>query len=146
MAVKKLIAVILLAAAILGGSLIGLQQQSQAVRVESILLNSASVAASANFGGDRWSSLGDDNPATIAEIYLFYDTTATVNTSTFVLQVSPDAGTHWINHSTASALATNLVTDTNTYTRTTIEGTHFRVAATLANTVTVTPTIRVVLR
>lgn len=117
-----------------------------AVRVQTITLNTSAITEATNFGGDRWSAIGVDNPPTVAEVYLLIDIDGSaVNTTTFTLQVSPD-GTNWLNHSSASALASSVATDTNTYTRTTVEGTHFRVVAAPTNNETLTPTIKVILR
>jgi hypothetical protein len=122
------------------------QAAPEMVRVQVSTLNAAAITTTTNFGGSRWSDLGTDQPATIAEVYLLInlDDTA-INTTTFTLQVSPD-GTNWLNHSSASALASSVATDTNTYTRTTVEGTHYRIVASPTNTNTLTPTIKVVLR
>ena len=116
--------------------------------VQVFTLNSAAIAATTTFTptatGGRWSDLGAEQPPTAAEVWLFVDE-GTVNTATFALQVSPDGAT-WIAHNTAGALATNLAADTNVYTATTIQGVYYRVVATLSNTETLTPVIKVVLR
>lgn len=116
--------------------------------VQVFTLNTASIAATTTFTptatGGRWSDIGGDTPATSAEIWLLVDET-TANTTTFVLQVSPD-GTTWINHSTGSALASNVAADSNTYTVARIEGIYYKIVATVTNSNPLTPTIRVVLR
>jgi hypothetical protein len=112
--------------------------------VQVVNLNTASIITTTTFAGGRWSALGSDTPATQAEIFLFVDET-TVNTTTFVLQVSPD-GTTWVNHSTGSALATDVAADSNTYKVAAIEGVFYQIVATASNSNTLTPTIKVVLR
>jgi len=116
--------------------------------VQVYTLNTASIITTTTFTpsatGGRWSALGSDTPATSAEVWLFLDM-GTVNTATFALQVSPDGST-WLAHNTAGALATDLAADTNVYTTTTIQGVYYRVVATLTNTNTLTPVLKVVLR
>lgn len=148
---KWLLIAVLLALALIAVAVAPILWQSpiiraapEAVRTEVTTLNSAAIATTTTWSGGRWSALGRDAPPTIAEVYWFIDV-GTVNTTTLVLQVSPDNST-WVNHSTASALATNVATDTNAYTRTTIEGLYYRVQATATNTETLTPTIKVLLR
>ena len=117
---------------------------SQAGPVQVVNLNTASIITTTTFAGGRWSALGTDTPPITAEVWLFVDET-TVNTTTFVLQVSPD-GTTYVNHSTVSALASDVAADSNTYKVATIEGVFYQIVATLTNTNTLTPTIKVVLR
>jgi hypothetical protein len=112
--------------------------------VQVVNLNSTAVHTSTIWSGGRWSGQGQELPPSVAEIWLNVDE-GTVNTATFALQVSPDNST-WLAHNTAGALATNLAADSNTYTRTTIEGVYYRIVATLTNTNTLTPVIKIVLR
>ena len=86
-----------------------------------------------------------DPPHASADIFMDVDQGSTVNTLTLVLQVSHD-NSNWYNHAASSALMTDNAADIATYSAVTINGLYFRVAATVANTETVTPTIRVVLR
>lgn len=120
------------------------QAAPEQVRTEVATLNSAAITTTTNFGGNRWSALGVDDPPTTAEVYLFIDV-GTVNTTTFTLQVSPDNST-WVNHSSAATLTSAVVTNTNTYSRTTIEGIYYRVRAVTSNSNQITPTIKVVTR
>lgn len=120
--------------------------QALAAGVEVHTLNTAPITSTTNFGGERWAAVGVDQPPTVAEIYLLVDLDDTaINTTTFTLQVSPD-GVTWLDHGSASALATALVTDTNTYSRTTVDGIFYRIVATPSTTDTLTPTVKVVLR
>jgi hypothetical protein len=112
--------------------------------VEAITLNTAAVATSTTWSGGRWSALGSDDPAMTAEIWLFVDV-GTVNTTTFGLQVSPDNST-WVDHSTAGTLAADVAADTNQFTVAAVQGVYYRIVATMTNTNTLTPTIKVVLR
>ena len=102
-------------------------------------LNSTGIAASQNFAG-----IGPMGQHEQMQIFMFVDQ-GTVNTTTLVLQVSPDNET-FVNHSTGSALLTNNAADADSYKSVAVEGLYYRIAATLANTNTVTPTIKVVLR
>lgn len=151
-----------LAVALIAGAMFPILTQSPLVslaapnpaRIEVTTLNSAAIATTTTWSGGRWSPLGSDSPPTIAEVYWFVDvdtsavnppTSTTINTTTFVLQISPDNST-WVNHSSASALATNVIADVDAYTRTTIEGLYYRVTATAQNTNTITPAIKVLVR
>lgn len=115
-----------------------------AAGIEVHTLNTAPITTTSTFGGGRWTAIGVDQTPTVAEIYLLV-AMPTVNTTTFSLQISPDGET-WLNHSSAGTLASGVVTDTNTYTRTTVEGIFYRIVATASATGTLTPTIKVVLR
>ncbi len=147
---RQLLITISLAFCLIALTLFLLWQQSPAgaapnpARVEVITLNSSAIAATTVWTGGRWSALGSENPPTIVEVYWFIDV-GTVNTTTLTLQVSPDNST-WVNHSTSSALVSNVVADTNAYTRATIEGLYYRVTATAQNTQTITPVIKILLR
>lgn len=116
--------------------------------VQVFVLNTAGIAATTTFTptatGGRWSALGTDRPPVTAEIWLTVSE-PTVNTTTLALQVSPDNST-WLAHSTIGALATDVVTDTTVYTTAAIHGVYYRIVATVSNTQTLTPTIKVVLR
>lgn len=112
--------------------------------VQVINLASAAIATTTTWTGGRWSALGTDRPPTKAEIWLTV-VEPTVNTTTFVLQVSPDNST-WLAHKAIGTLASSVATNTSIYTATTIEGVYYRVVATVSNTQTLTPTIKVVLR
>ncbi len=149
---KTLLLSVALALALIVGAILPVLMQSplislaapNPVRIEVSTLNSAAIATTTTWSGGRWSALGSENPPTIVEIYWFIDV-GTVNTTTFVLQVSPDNST-WVNHSTSSALVSNVVADASAYTRATIEGLYYRVTATAQNTNTITPVLKVLLR
>lgn len=118
------------------------QASPEVVTIQAVTLNSDAITTTTTFTGNRWTALGTDQPHTVAEIYFVVDI-ATVNTTTFALQVSPD-GTNWFD-SNAGTLAT-VVTDTSVYTRVNIDGAQYRIVATAENTNTLTPTIKLVLR
>jgi hypothetical protein len=106
-----------------------------------VTVNESGVTATGVLGASsyQWASAGSDYDT--AEIWYSVDQ-GTTNTITLRLDVSPD-GENWkTNH---VAILTDNTSDASlSYTTTTIVGRYARIHATVANTNTVTPTVKLV--
>lgn len=104
-----------------------------------LTLNTASIVTTTSYARN-WGEGG----FSVADVYYSIDQTD-VATLTLTLQVSPDAVT-WVNHSASSAIVSLNAADASGYTGgIVVHLPYFRVTATVSNTNTVTPTIKVYL-
>jgi len=104
-----------------------------------LTLNTASILTTTSYARN-WGEGG----FSVADVYYSIDQTD-VNTLTLTLQVSPDAVT-WMNHSASSAIVTLNAADASGYVGgIVVHLPYLRVTATVSNTNSVTPTIKVYL-
>lgn len=107
-----------------------------------ITVNTSGVTASGVLGSANynWSNPGVN--WTAAEVWYSIDQ-GTTNTTTLRVDSSPD-GSMW--KTTHATVVSDNAADATGYITTTIAGQYFRIYATLANTNTVTPTVKVIFR
>jgi hypothetical protein len=104
-----------------------------------LTLNTAAIVTTTSYARN-WGEGG----FSVADVYYSIDQTD-VATLTLTLQVSPDAVT-WMNHSASSAVVSENAADASGYLGgIVVHLPYFRVTATVSNTNTVTPTVKVYL-
>lgn len=140
----SLFVLIVLVLGLVAGSVgfFGNAQTAQAASSYPIIVNTAGIAASGVVGGSSYNWSTGETAYTSAEVWYSIDQ-GTTNTITLRLDASPD-GTIWKTGHTTVVSAN--AADATSYTTSTIAGRYFRIYATVVNTNTVTPTIKVVLR
>lgn len=138
------IALALLVAAVLVIGVFGFINTPQQAEAASypISVSNSGITASGVLGSDSYLWSPPDNTWTDAEVWYDIDQ-GTTNTVTLRLDVSPD-GSMW--KTTYATVVSNNAADATGYITPTINGRFFRVYATVANTNTVTPTVKVILR
>lgn len=142
--ISRILLTILLATALLFGALAVLNQTQPvaASATNPVVINTTGVTASGVLGSSsyQWSTTQSD--WTTAEVWYSIDQ-GTTNTITLRLDNSPD-GTMW--KTTYATVVSANAADATGYTTATIVGRYYRIYATVANTNTVTPTVKVILK
>ena len=105
-----------------------------------ITVNSAAIAADANFSGHVWGRY------TGADLFYAIDQGTSVNTTSLELEISPD-GAAWYNSTLSPTLLSANAADASGYVaELPIHGWQWRIVANVSNTETVTPVLSVILR
>ncbi|RLC72516.1 MAG: hypothetical protein DRI81_16265 [Chloroflexi bacterium] len=114
--------------------------ESQAGASWPITVNTAAIEGNTTFTARQWNYA--EQTATTAEIWYSIDQ-GTTNTMTLYLDASPDNS---IWKTGVKTVVSANEADASGYETQTIVGRYFRIRATVANTNTITPTIKVVLK
>lgn len=141
---SRILLTALLAITLLLGTLAVLDQAQpvEAAASNPVVINTAGITASGVLGSSSYQWASTQSTASTAEVWYSIDQ-GTTNTITIRLDNSPD-GTMW--KTTYATVVSANAADATGYTTATIVGRYYRLYATVANTNTVTPTVKVILK